>query len=162
MARALFLVLFLSACLTDRPHLHRSSVTGVSGLASRTRVVSAHPHHVIFGRVVRVDTNSSSRFALQFARAFDGVHQGLKIHSVWSNAEELNFEAADFGTPYCRGRDCNAELLGTLSLTEHVFAKVSKIGLSARLIGPEVAIDVTVPAHLFHETLDIAAARQFR
>lgn len=162
MARALFVLLFLSACLTDGPQSHRSSVTGVSGLASRTLIVSTHPHHVIYGRVILVDGTSSSRFAFQFARAFDGVHFGLKIHSVWSSGQKLAFEAAQQGTPYCRGPDCNSELLGTLSITEYAFTKISKIGLSARLIGPEVAIDVTVPAHLFRETLDIATARQFR
>lgn len=162
MARALFVLLFLSACLTDGPQSHRSSLTGVSGLASRTLIVSTQPHHVIYGRVILVDGTSSSRFALQFARAFDGVHFGLKIHSVWSSGQKLAFEAAQQGTPYCRGPDCNSELLGTLSITEYAFVKISKIGLSARLIGPEVAIDVTVPAHLFRETLDIATARQFR
>ncbi|MBO6790156.1 MAG: hypothetical protein JJ894_06415 [Dinoroseobacter sp.] len=162
MARAFFVLLFLSACLTDGPQSHRSSLTGVLGLASRTLIVSTQPHHVIYGRVILVDGTSSSRFALQFARAFDGVHFGLKIHSVWSSGQKLAFETAQQGSPFCRGVDCNSELLGTLIFSEQEFTTFSKIGLSARIIGPEVAIDVTVPAHLFRETLDIATARQFR
>ena len=162
MKRVLIIVFCLSACLADAPQTLRSSVTGVSGVASRTIVVSTHPHHVIYGRTVFTETMFKRSFALQFARAFDGVHAGLEVHSVWSRGEELTFQVAQQSTPYCRSNNCNSELLGTLTFSEQEFTTFSKIGLSARFIGPEAAIDVTVPAHLFRITKDIAAARQFR
>ncbi len=162
MWRSLLLVLALGACLGPVPGAQRmpSDITGLSGVTSDTVRVSTHAHHVILARVMQVQHRDRRVFAILLGRSFDGVHPGLRIASVWHAGDRMPYRAARRGTPFCQGQDCLARTIGTVFLTEAGFGRSAETGMTLRLLGPDGAVDVAIPARLFAQARAIAAAQQ--
>jgi hypothetical protein len=99
-------------------------------------------------------------YAVRFGRTYDGVHPGLRLTSAWAGGRELPYRAARRATAICIARDCSARDIGKLFVTFEAFKALSQSGLSARLLGPDGAIDVRIPPELFAQSLRLAAAKR--
>ena len=160
--RGFILLCVLGGCLADfGPEVSRSDVTGVSGITSSVAIVSDHPHHVIYARVQYVVGHGRTVHAVQFGQSSDGVHPRLRFTSAWSDGQVLPFRETWRTTPFCSGLHCPAVEIGKLFLSRQQITNATNHGISLRLTGPDGAMDVSVPAHLFVESQERAAAQRF-
>jgi hypothetical protein len=161
MWRFLCLAVILSGCLAPPgAQVMRSAVTGLSGAVSDVSYVSDHPHHVVLARTMIVSGAGPPIYAIRLGRTYDGVHPGLRLTFAWAGGRELPYRAARRATAFCIGRDCSAREIGKLYVTPDAFEALARSGLSARLLGPDGAIDVRIPPDLFAQSLRLAAAQQ--
>lgn len=146
MYRYLVICVGLAACVTAGGEFE-SPVTGISGTYSDQMVISDHPHHVLFGHVVRVAAGADSTTALIISHRRDGVHR-LRIDSAWSGGHRLPFRRLNRGLGCSHGH-CLNDALGMIPLGPDLIDRAVPDGLHVTLIGPQGGFDILVPASLF-------------
>lgn len=161
MWRVLLLPMILAGCFAaPGAQVMRSEVTGLAGVVSSVAFVADHPHHVILARTMIVSGSDPPVYAVRFGKTYDGVHPGLRLTSAWAGGRALPYRASRRATSFCLDRNCNAREIGKLFVTRPAFEARAKSGLSARLLGPDGAIDVAVPPDLFAQSLHLAALQR--
>lgn len=120
--------------------------TGIRGVYSAQREISAHPHHVLMGHVIIADQGPRRAHALVIGQRRDGVH-GLRYSAAWQDGVRLDFRS-ETGTGCTHGH-CRDAPVGMILLSAAEFQLALERGLAARLTGPSGAIDIDVPAALF-------------
>lgn len=122
--------------------------SGLSGSTTRAAVISDHPHHVLTGRLVDMTSGDTRLRALVVAQRFDGVHR-LHMTQARMGGADLPFRRAGRGFPGCAQGRCTDHPVGTVFLSDAVFAAGLRDGLHLSLVGREGAIALHVPRHLF-------------
>ena len=146
MYRYLVICVGLAACVTAGGEF-ASPVTGITGTYSDQMVISDHPHHVLFGHVVRVADDAGSVTALVISHRRDGVHR-LRIDNAWTDGRRLPFRRMARGLGCSHGH-CLNDALGMIPFGPAITAEAARNGFGATLLGPEGGIDIHVPAALF-------------
>jgi hypothetical protein len=136
-----------------------NATTGVAGIYTIQLRISDHPHHVLLGYVIVVTRNGHVARALVIRHRRDGVHR-LRIAEAWAEGARLAWRR-DTGQGCTHGQ-CRDGPVGRILLTAALFQQAQADGLHARLVGPDGAIDITVPADLFRAAAHQAMELQHR
>lgn len=154
MVRYLVLCVALTACVSTGGEL-ASPATGLSGHYTRQVVISAHPHHVLYGHLVDITGGQNRSRALIISHRRDGVHR-LRIYEAWVEGRALPYRRMNRRLGCTHGH-CRNDAVGMIALGPQMIAHAARHGFRASLIGPTGRIDIHVPTTLFTA---MAAARQ--
>ncbi|MEL7380083.1 MAG: hypothetical protein AAFN09_08195 [Pseudomonadota bacterium] len=152
----ILLLLPVGCVQLDPAGVMRADITGIDAALSRQAVVSRHPHHTIIGQAVILERGGTQVHVVEFGQTRDGVHGRLRMDAFYQAQRELAFVSPGRAEPFCHGTRCDALRVGEIHLTPREFATASRTGLRGHLVGPDGAIEVTVPADLFAVALQSA------
>ena len=144
--RLLLLGLVLVGCQTGG-NIYRPS-SGLTGSYTRQVVISNDPHHVLLGHLVAVQQDDAHVRALVIHQRRDGVHR-LRMTQVRMDGIALPFRSGTSGMSGCTHGTCRDYAVGMVFLSDALFSRLIETGLTARLLGREGVIDITVPSSLF-------------
>ncbi len=156
------LPLLLAACLPrGETGTRQTGHSGIAGAFSSREVISDHPHHVLVGQALILTRGEDTHYVLEVGQVRDAVHHRLRMDEAWWNGQRLPFRGATRRERYCVADwRCDGFRIGVFAFTETGFHRATQTGFQARLIGPDVAIDINVPARLFAEAWVHAAEAQ--
>ena len=133
----------LAACVSAGGEF-ASSDTGLTGQYSRQVVVSDHPHHVLYGHMVRLSDGESEVLALVISHRRDGVHRLRFSQARLPSGRPLPFRRLDPRLGCSHGH-CRNDAIGFIALTEAMVAEAGRAGFRALLVGPSGSIPLAVP-----------------
>jgi len=94
--------------------------------------------------------------ALRVHQRRDGVHR-LRFDEAWTQGVSLPFTSPSRPTDGCVQDRCRDVYVGTIYFSDQLFQRAQTTGLSARLIGPSGAVQISAPASLFNNAARLAA-----
>jgi hypothetical protein len=130
--------------------------SALDGIYTPQIMISDHPHHVLMGHVIIVARGEETVRALVIRQRRDGVHR-LRYRAAWSGGTELPWRRS-YGQRCTHGH-CRDRPVGMIFVSAPLFVRGLDLGLSARLTGPDGAIDIHAPAALFRDAAARLSAR---
>jgi len=133
-----------------------SADTGVVGITTGQVMISRNTHHVLMGHFYVMERDGQLVRALRVHQRRDGVHR-LRFDEAWTQGVSLPFTSPSRPTDGCVQDRCRDVYVGTIYFSDQLFQRAQTTGLSARLIGPSVAVQISAPASLFSNAARLAA-----
>jgi len=146
----------LAAPATAQTTQLSSADTGIVGITTTQVLISRNTHHVLFGHFFVMERDGQLVRALRVHQRADGVHR-LRFDEAWTQGTALPFAGPSRSTDGCMHSRCRDTYVGTIFFSEGLFQRAQRVGLSARLIAPSGAIQISAPASLFSDAARMAA-----